>query len=264
MPSSPNGPCRMGRTTSTAPSAAGAARSGSAASAPRRGRAPAAPAAGGSAQRAVAADLDRLRLVALRVERLDDRARRRERDLVLARASAGEHGDAERARVTVSSAASVVVVVSVGVVGGRRRRRHVDCRRTASRPCSDPAGCCPADPARSRRRRTSRRRCPAGSPSTLKPAAFSVAFASASVWPVTSGSGVVCGPFETERLTVEPLRRRRRAARHLADDDPGRLVALDVRAARRRSLRPGAAAAPSSSRGRRRAARRPASGPSSS
>ena len=39
----------------------------------------------------------------------------------------------------------------------------------------------------------------------MKPAAFSVAFASASVWPVTSGSGVVCGPFETERLTVEPL-----------------------------------------------------------
>ena len=39
----------------------------------------------------------------------------------------------------------------------------------------------------------------------MNPAAFRVAFASASVWPETSGSGEVCGPFETERLTVEPL-----------------------------------------------------------
>ena len=63
---------------------------------------------------------------------------------------------------------------------------------------------------------------------TLKPAAVSVAFASACVCPVTSGSGVVCGPFETERLTVEPLVAVDVAARHLAHDDPGRLVALDV------------------------------------
>ena len=43
----------------------------------------------------VAADLDRHRLVARRVERLDHRARRSERDLVLARAATHDDGDAE-------------------------------------------------------------------------------------------------------------------------------------------------------------------------
>ena len=46
---------------------------------------------------------------------------------------------------------------------------------------------------------------------TLNPAAFRVAVASACVWPVTSGSGFVCGPFDTDRLTVEPF---------VAVDDP--------------------------------------------
>ena len=63
---------------------------------------------------------------------------------------------------------------------------------------------------------------------TLNPAAVSVAFASASVRPVTSGSGVVCGPFETESVTVEPFVAVDDPARNLADDDPGGLVALDV------------------------------------
>ena len=112
VPSSPNGPCRMGSTTSTAPSADGAAAVGIGSVPPRlaeRGR------AGRRRQRpgAVPPDLDRLRLVAVGVERLDDRARRRERDLVLARAPAREHGHAD-AR---ASRRSVVVVVSVGRVG---------------------------------------------------------------------------------------------------------------------------------------------------
>ncbi len=92
MPSSPNGPCRIGSTTSTWPSvAAGAefATTGSVStlasgSSPRREA---------SSQRPVAVDLDHDRLVAVRVERGHDRARRRDRDVVLARASAREDGD---------------------------------------------------------------------------------------------------------------------------------------------------------------------------
>ena len=72
-------------------------------------------AAGGRGKRpgAVTADLDRPRLVAVGIERLDDGARRRERDLVLARAAARENGDAE-ARVTGSESSSVSVGVDVG------------------------------------------------------------------------------------------------------------------------------------------------------
>ena len=99
---------------------------------------------------------------------------------------------------------------------------------------------------------------------TLKPAAFSVAFASASRLAGHVGSGEVCGPFETERLTVEPFVGERRAARHLARRRPRPAGCSRRRCARPRSRRPGAAGAPSSSRARRPAARRPASARSSS
>ena len=63
---------------------------------------------------------------------------------------------------------------------------------------------------------------------TLNPAAFRVAVASACVWPVTSGSGVVCGPFETDRLTVEPLVAVDDPLGTWLTYDPRRLRALDV------------------------------------
>src|SRR5205085_12686945 len=57
----------------------------------------------------VALDLDRRGLVALRVEPLEHRARRGDRDRVLARAPAHEHGDADTG--LVSHGPGVVVVV---------------------------------------------------------------------------------------------------------------------------------------------------------
>src|SRR3954452_12798602 len=69
-------------------------------------------AAGPELPAAVAADRDRHGLVAVRVERLEHRAGGRERDLVLARPAAGEHGDPEAPR----HGGGTVVVVSVVVV----------------------------------------------------------------------------------------------------------------------------------------------------
>ena len=164
VPSSPNGPCRIGSTTSTAPSAAGRRRRRHRAGCATRlrqrraGRQP-----GGERPGPVPADLDHLGLVAGGVERLDDRTRRGKRDLVLARAAAREHGHAQprasrrwrRSRRRVGRRRG----------RGRRPAARRTSRRTASRPCSGPAGCCRQDPGRSRRRRTSRRRSPAASPS---------------------------------------------------------------------------------------------------
>src|SRR6476659_444090 len=152
---------------------------------------------------AVAADLDRLRLVALRVERVDHRPRRGEGDLVLARASSGEDGDAEPCRHGVFGGTVVVVVpvVSVGAVVAVATNLPTNSVTIVFGSCWVlPGGSCeittPSNVSTSVSCRVT---------ATLKPAALSVAFASASVWPVTSGSGDVCGPFETERLTVEPF-----------------------------------------------------------
>ena len=68
---------------------------GSVSAAERPSRSSAALRAGAELPAPVAADLDGHRLVARRVERLDHRARRGERDLVLARAPAHDDGDAE-------------------------------------------------------------------------------------------------------------------------------------------------------------------------
>ena len=120
VPSSPNGPCRIGSTTSTAPSAAGVAAVGTGRSRARLGERER-DIAGRQRPGAVASDLDHPRLVAGGIERLDDRARRGERDLVLARAATGEHGHADaaasrrRSGSSSSSCRSVsVVVVSTG------------------------------------------------------------------------------------------------------------------------------------------------------
>src|SRR5713226_3552988 len=54
--------------------------------------------AGAKLPAAVAADCDRHRLVQLGIQRLEHRARRCQRDLVLARAAAGDDRDADAAR----------------------------------------------------------------------------------------------------------------------------------------------------------------------
>src|SRR6266511_669980 len=65
----------------------------------------------------VAADRHRHRLVARRVESLQDGARRRERDLVLARPAAREHRDPD-APTHGTAVVVVVAVVSVVVSAG--------------------------------------------------------------------------------------------------------------------------------------------------
>ena len=142
VPSSPNGPWRIGSTTSTAPSAAGVAAVGIGRVAPasdERER----DSAGWQRPGTVAPDLDHPGLVAVGVERLDDRARRRERDLVLARASTGEHRHAQPRRhggggVVVVSVV-VVVVVSAGGDVLADEQRHDRVRILLAVPRPDPA-----------------------------------------------------------------------------------------------------------------------------
>ena len=63
---------------------------------------------------AVAADRDRHRFVALRVERLEHRTRGRERDVVLTRPAAREDRDADTATHGTGTVVVVAVVVSLG------------------------------------------------------------------------------------------------------------------------------------------------------
>ena len=95
MPSSPNGPCRIGSTTSTSPRVAGTP------PAVGTGRVSATePALSPRAElpAAVAADLDGDGVVARGIERGEHRPAGRDRDLVLARAPAEEDGDADARR----------------------------------------------------------------------------------------------------------------------------------------------------------------------
>src|SRR3954462_574042 len=64
---------------------------------------------GAEAPAAIAADRDADDVVALRIERLEDRARREQRDVVLARAAPGDERDAE-----ATAHGGVVVVPVVG------------------------------------------------------------------------------------------------------------------------------------------------------
>ena len=92
MPSSPNGPCRIGSTTSTSPRVAGtppAAGTGSVSATDAGARARA------ELPAAVAADLDGDGVVASGIERGEHRPAGGDRDLVLARAPAEEDGDAD-------------------------------------------------------------------------------------------------------------------------------------------------------------------------
>src|SRR4029078_5442652 len=152
--------------------------------------------------RTVAADLDHPGLVPGGVQCRDDRARRGERDLVLAGAAAGEYRHADPRRhggggvVVVAVVSVVVVVVSTGgtyfptnsvttVFGSCWLLPTGSWEITMPSNVSTAVSCFVA--------------------STLNRAGVSRARAACCVCPVTSGSGVVCGPFETDRLTVEPL-----------------------------------------------------------
>ena len=143
-------------------------------------------------------------VVALRVERLDHRARRGQRDLVLARAAAGEHGDAQRRSRRRRGRRRRG--------RGRRRGRVVVVAACRKRPTRD----------RHRRARLGLRAAERVSGSSTIPscagsfvapvttcdleagACERVAVAAVSSRLVTSGTGVVDGPFDTVSVTVEP------------------------------------------------------------
>ena len=137
---------------------------------------------------------------------------------MLARAATREHGDADAAAHGV-----VVVVVRSSCRVGRRRhvgRRDVRRRRRASRRRSGPPGVLPGGS------------CEMTTPSnvstsvsccvtaTLKPGGLQRRPRVGDASGRHVRHGVVCGPFETESVTDEPLRRRRVARRALGDDDP--------------------------------------------
>src|SRR5262245_34356892 len=129
----------------------------------------------------VASDLDRHRLVAGRVERLDHRLRRRERDLVLARAPTHDDRDADPRHQGGTSRPTTIVTV---VPGFAFLPPSGSCVRTSpswfgsvvSWSCT----------------------------STLKPDCWSTCVAEASSWLVTSGTVVCFGPLETKSVTVPP------------------------------------------------------------
>ncbi len=116
VPSSPNGPCRIGKTTSTSASAAatsfGGSRSGTGARVvgvaglERRS-------AGGELPAAAAIDSHRDHVVAVRLECRHDARSRRNRDRVLTRAAAEDDRDAATHGVVVVVVVPVVVVPPV-------------------------------------------------------------------------------------------------------------------------------------------------------
>ena len=261
MPSSPKGPCRIGSADVDAPSAAGEPADGTAGSRPRRRHpARAGTLRGGSAQ-APSRPISIIWVSSVpgRAPPATERADASEIACSLERPPA--RTATRRRRVTASWSSSWMSCRSAAVVVVPPAGRS--CRRTASRSSSDPAGYSPADPARSRPCRTSPHRCPAGVTCTLKPAAVSVAFASACVWPVDVRQRRRLRPVRDREVDRRALGRGRRAARNLAHDGLCRLVALDV------GPRDGEAGClqlrtRSNSRARRPAARRPASARSSS
>ena len=87
VPSSPNGPCSTGKTTSTSERVVATSLPGSRAGSSGRPADAELPAA-------VAADFDREHVVPGRLERAHDTLRRRDRDRVLARPAAEDHGNA--------------------------------------------------------------------------------------------------------------------------------------------------------------------------
>src|SRR5215210_1313695 len=136
---------------------------------------------------AVAADRDRHRVVALRVERLQHRAGGGERDLVLARAASHQDGNLQSTSHGTGAFSSLkrpttIVTSLCGLACVPAAGRWS--RTKPSRSWSITSWC---------------------STWTLKPCASSVALAVCSSVLVTSGTVTVsgvCGPFETESVTV--------------------------------------------------------------
>src|SRR5713101_7811536 len=138
---------------------------------------------------AVAADRDRHRLVQLGVQRLEHRSGRRERDLVLARAAAGDDGDADAAR---HGGGGVVVVVPV-------KWPTVNVTVVPGFACVPEVGSCvitmPSLDGSWVFCWTTR---------TLKPAASSVVVALPASLPSTFGTALVFGPLETVSVIFDP------------------------------------------------------------
>ena len=126
---------------------------------------------------------------------------------MLARAPAREHGHAQPRR----HGGVGVVVVSVGVVVVVASAAPRTCRRTASRRCSGPAGCCRPDPGRSRRRRSVWTSVSCGVTLTLKPGCLERRGRVGLRLPRDVGHRRRLRPVRHERLTVEPF---------VAVDDP--------------------------------------------
>ena len=152
---------------------------------------------------AVAADRDRHRLVALGVERLEHRARGGERDVVLARPAAGEHGDADAPAHGNGDGGGRRRSSSVVVVG--RRRRACSGRRRSS-PSSPASPASPAaGPAESTKPSSPSSVVSSCSTFTLKPDASSWLRAVCSSVFSTFGTPVVCralGHRERDRRSL--------------------------------------------------------------
>src|SRR5262249_52459909 len=137
----------------------------------------------------VAADSDRDDVVALRVEELEHRPSRRERDVVLARTPAGEDGDAEAPAHGGGPGCcpccdSFPTTIVTTVPGGACVPPGGSCESTIPSCDWSVTGCVTM--------------------CTLNPEAVSCCCADAWSWLVTSGTADVFGPFETLSVIVEP------------------------------------------------------------
>ena len=188
MPSSPNGPCRIGSATSIWPRAAAGAESATTGSVSTLVPVGALRARSGSRGAELPAagppDLDRRRLVARRgrAPRAPS-ARRRRR----CRARSSARPRSRRRVCAARSVATACVVVRRPWSSPRRSARRRASRASSAPPATPPAGSCAVDDAV----RATGRSCPRATSRTRKPAFSSVACATVTSWNVTSGTAAV-------------------------------------------------------------------------
>ena len=199
VPSSPNGPCRTGSTTSTEPSAAAGFESASTGSVSRTGTCLVTALLLGPSERpaAVAADRDRASS-----RSAPDRAPPARNGPRRARSRARSSARRRRRRrgcalLTESGSWSWSRRAAPAAARSGRRRSPPTC--PARRRCRPPGSCESTRPSRVWSSTISSTTC------TSKPDCCSCARASASVWLVTSGTCEVCGPVETWSVITDPL-----------------------------------------------------------
>ena len=218
VPSSPNGPCSTGKTTSIAPKSAGPAvveGIGTDADAASGRRAPPAPRRppGRQRPRSVAADLDRNGVVACLREAREDRRAGGERDLVLARAAAHQDGDAQAVLTGALAQPSPIGKRATKIVTVDPGSTSAPSGGSWSMTMPSSSGFEGRDVLGHDRRIPRRSASAAALPSSR---------------PMTPGTDATGGgPWETSISTVLPLFDRPSGVGALGDDEPGRLVALD-------------------------------------